>query len=329
MSKTQGNLESLKTVLLGIISNILFNIFIAFLSVSGLITFIKNNIEKYKESYINISIADLFIIIIIVIALFSLTVYSIYKIYSAYKSGKVKYYFSDYEKSITIYKNGHGIIQHKFNLIVKNTNELKVFNRRLNIADGAKNSAFPTLNEMKKTAKDKRFSDYGFWYGSENNIISDAQEFYWDGVHNSERKNNTAKNNPKELRWCFIIDRNKIEPNKPYKIAYTISVPGLAALENGYLNPKLQNDPTEKKTFSSMIINYNIQNFKYVISFEDGVSLCTIPQCNKILSTPNGEKTLDIAHNKEYDLFYTRYSFNLKNPEYSSKIILSWEYNTI
>lgn len=47
--------------------------------------------------------------------------------------------------------------------------------------------------------------------------------------------NKKSKNNPQEIRWIFKIDKNKLKKGVPYEICYIISVPGLAALQNGSL----------------------------------------------------------------------------------------------
>lgn len=181
---------------------------------------------------------------------------------------------------------------------------------------------------MKKTPKEKRFSDFGFWYRSDHDIISEVKEYYWDR-QNPDHENKDAKNNPQELRWLFIIDRNKLEKGKPYEISYIISVPGLEALENGRLRNDLRKDETEDQSFSSMRIMHNIKHYRYIISFEDGVCIDIPPKCKCIINAQDGTKKLDIEGTIDYDLLYTKYIFEEENPEFSSNILVSWKYNIL
>ncbi len=238
------------------------------------------------------------------------------------------YYFTYYEKHMTIYKNGNGIIKHRFKIVVNDPGKLEFLRRRINISDGVKTSKFPSLDKMKKTPKDRRFSDFGFWYKSDNNIVSEVKEFYWDSL-NPDRENKDAKKNPQELRWLFLIDKNKVEKGKPYEISYVTSVPGLEALENGCLRNDLRKDESEDRSFSSMRISHNIKHYKYIVSFEDGVCIDVPPKCECIINTQDGVKTLDIVGKIDYDLLYTKYIFELVHPAFGSNIRVSWKYNIL
>ena len=179
---------------------------------------------------------------------------------------------------------------------------------------------------MKKTPKDKRFTDFGFWYKSDDDIVSEVKEYYWDSL-NPDRENKDAKNNPQELRWLFLIDKNKLKKETPYEISYITSVPGLEALENGCLKSELRKDESEDRSFSSMRITHNIKHYKYIVSFEDGVCIDVPPKCECIINMQDGVKTLDILGKIDYDLLYTKYIFELEHPEFGSNIRVSWKYN--
>lgn len=175
------------------------------------------------------------------------------------------------------------------------------------------------------TNKSARFEEFGLWYKSDNDIISEAYERYWDPK--SPNDNKSAKNNPQEIRWIFKINKNKLKKGVPYEVCYVISVPGLAALDNGYLNKELLNDPTEDGSFSIMQIDHKIQKLKYVISFEDGVHIDIAPQCKCVISEQDDSKELDISGTEDYDLLYRKYIFDIENPEFGSDINISWKYN--
>lgn len=236
------------------------------------------------------------------------------------------YYFDEYEKQVTIYKNGNGIIIHKFVVIVKDINKFKKIRRKLNISDGAKTSRFPTLDEMRRTPKSDRFKDFGFWYSSENNIISNVTESYWDD--NSPHENKKIKNDPKELRWIFRINKNKIQIGVPYEIRYIISIPGLSPLEDGRLNPNLQNEP-DINTVSCMKVDHKIKKLKYTISFEDGIDLESVPVGKCRYAEQDSSNELDIPCSEVYDILYTKYCFFIEAPKFGSNINISWKYNRL
>lgn len=186
---------------------------------------------------------------------------------------------------------------------------------------------FPTLDTMLHTNKASRFQEFGFWYKSDDNIISDVKEFYWDSKTSNENKK--SKNNPQEIRWIFKIDKNKLKKGVPYEICYIISVPGLAALQNGSLKKELLHDPSDEKSSSIMNIDHKIQKLKYTISFEDGVSLAIPPKCKRIISDQDDLKELDIPGKEDYDLLYRKYTFEIDNPIFGSAIRITWKYNVI
>lgn len=328
--------ESIKSIAINIVSNIIFQIILMICSGSGISYILKEKIHDLQTNMLTISlfhVIALCICIIIFLLTFLMFAYSVIKKIRDNKDGNSEnhmgdYFFTYYEKHITIYKNGNGIIKHKFKIVANDTSKLEYLRRRINISDGVKTSKFPSLDKMKKTPKDQRFSDFGFWYQSDHNIISEVREYYWDSL-NPDRENKDAKNNPQELRWLFIIDKNKLETGKPYEVSYIASVPGLEALDNGCLRNDWRKDETEDRSFSSMKITHNIKHYKYIVSFEDGVCIDVPPKCECIINTQDGVKTLDIQGTIDYDLLYTKYIFELENPVFSSNIRVSWKYNIL
>lgn len=325
--------ENFKTIIINIISNIIFQVIIVVASGSGIIYAINKMLKSLKNSKVTISIFELIMLIILcVIALFTID-----KIIRNIKNKNDKkmtdisnikdYYFSKYEKNITIYNNGTGIVIHKFTVVVKDVKKLLKIHRNMNIEDGVKTAKFPSLHDMMATNKADRFKKYGFWYKSDNNIITEAKEYYWSKKSPGEDKK--IKNNPQEIRWIFKIDRNKIKKNKQYEICYVISVPGLAALENGYLKPELLNDPSDEFSYSIIGIDHKIQHLIYTISFENGVNLDVTPKCQCNISVQDELKTLDILGEEDYDLLYTKYIFNIENPKFGSNIIVKWKYSVL
>lgn len=235
------------------------------------------------------------------------------------------YYFSNYEKHITIYKNGNGIIIHKFTVIINNIEKFKRIRRRLNIEDGRKDVNFPPLVTMMNTKKSERFDKFGFWYYDKDNIISEVKEFYWQ--KNSSEENRKSKNNPKELRWIFRINSQHIRPKVPYDIIYAISVPGIAPLVDGKLDPSLLAEDFNDTSVSSMNIDHKIRDFKYVISFEQEVELDNTPKCRYIEAKQDESKEVEIFGEKEDNILYNKYIFRINSPKFNSDIKITWKYN--
>lgn len=328
--------EDVKALIINIISNIIFQLIILAVSSSGILYFLHEKYKDLSNNKITISLLEL-IILLVMFAVSTLIVLSlIKKLIKRNRKNKESnnifndikdYYFSDYKKQVTIYNNGTGIIIHKFTIVVNDVKRLKQIRRKLNIEDGAKTSKFPPLESMKKTNMSERFKDFGFWYDSKEGIIMNVDEFYWDNKSTVENKK--LKKNPQELRWIFKINSNKLVQNQSYEICYVISVPGLSALKNGKLDVQLLNDPLDLNSSSNMHIDHKIQNLTYIISFENGVSLNTQPQCQYKINEQDELKTVDIQGKEEYDLLYTKYIFNIKEPAFGSNISINWKYNTL
>lgn len=326
--------ENIKSIAINIISNIIFQIILVIASGSGIIYTLQKILKSLKDNTITISVLTLIILIgsciiitVSIVLLCKSIIQRTKKPEEHYLDDIEDYYFSEYEKNITVYQNGNGIIIHKFKVVANDVNKLKKIRRKLNVEDGVKTLKFPALDTMIHTNKALRFQEFGFWYKSDDNIISEVKEYYWDSKTSDENKK--SKNNPQEIRWIFKIDKNKLKKGVPYEICYVISVPGLAALQNGSLKKELLHDPTDESGSSIMNIDHKIQKLKYTISFEDGVSIATPPKCKRITTGQDDLKELDIPGKEDYDLLYRKYTFDIDNPIFGSDIRISWKYNVI
>lgn len=324
--------NTIKSIVVNVVSSIIFQIITLLITSSGVIYIIRNTYHSVTDNHVTISLLTLCFLIICIIILTLVITFLIRRFIRSINNKKYNYsdipdyYFSDYEKNLTIYNNGTGIIIHKFTVIINNVGKFKKIRRKLNIEDGIKTAVFPSLQDMQLTKKIDRFHQFGFWYKADEDIISGAEEYYWNITDSSENKK--AKNNPQEIRWVFQINKHKVKVDTPYQICYVISVPGLAALENGLLNKTLLNDPSIETCSSNMHVDHRIQKLRYIISFEEGIEIGNPPKCECKITEQDGFKELDISGKEEYDLLYKRYIFEIDNPEYGSDISVSWKYNT-
>lgn len=327
--------ENRRAIIINLISNTIFQIAVMVISGSGIIYTIKKGIESANNRTISISATRLCILIISSITITICAIALVSKIfgYKRHKDEQKKfedvndYYFTDYEKHITIYRNGNGIIIHRFTVIVNNVDKFRRIRRKLNIEDGNVHSNFPSLEKMMQADKAERFDKFGFWYYDKNNIISEVKEYYWQ--KNSDEESKKLKCNPKEIRWIFKINKHNVQRNKPYEIIYAVSIPGLAPLENGRLNRELQSEDFGDESSSNMNIDHKIRNLRYIISFEEGVEIETAPQCRYIISGQDEPRETVVAGTKEYDMLYNKYIFQINAPEFNSDVRIMWKYNKI
>ena len=68
------------------------------------------------------------------------------------------FYFENYTKHVTVYKEGHGIIINTFDIKINNKENFKEIKRKLNIEDGKTDAIFPKLSVMKQTNSYDRFN---------------------------------------------------------------------------------------------------------------------------------------------------------------------------
>lgn len=330
--------KNLRDIVINLISNTIFQIIaFAFLSGGGIISGVWISISSLTDKKVNLTIGKL-TFIVAAFAIAAVCLFALGMKISAYikqKKGKDKrdfddiddYYFANYEKHITIYKNGNGIIIHKFTVVVNNVDKFRRIRRKLNIEDGKISSNFPTLEKMMHTNKSERFDKFGFWYYDKDNIISEVKEYYWQ--KDSEEENKKAKSNTKELRWIFRINRHSVKQNVPYDIVYAISVPGLAPLENGKLNRDLMSEEFGDTCHSVMNIDHKIKNLRYIISFEHEVELEAVPQCILIITGQDEAQESPIDGEKEYDILYNKFVFDIASPEFKSVVKINWKYSKV
>lgn len=235
------------------------------------------------------------------------------------------YCFREYKKHITVYRNGNGIVINSFKLKVLNPSKVDSIYRRMNIDDGKLSSNFPKLNDMKSTNIDNRFEDFGFWFISDEEIVTKAKEYYWS-EEDVLKKDYTSESNTKEIRWKFLINENKIKKGKEYTVTYVMSIPGMFPLENGYYVKSLHDSKYNDYNFSSsMKVDHAIKKLTYVVAFENGINLDEMPRC--VICNPKKNSTITkkpIHGNEENNYIFKKYTYNIKKPHFQSRIKIKW-----
>lgn len=252
-----------------------------------------------------------------------------YKYLLDYKRHNCDYIVDNYVKSVTIYKDGHGIMTCSCDLYIINPEKIEYIYRKVNIGDGDINSVFPSLQDMQKCGKDARFSNFGFWFDSTNNFVSSAEEYYWQDYDYSEIDIG-AKNNPKELRWRFKINNSILEPKKVYNITYSLSIKGMYPISD-YKFDKVKAIANLTNMSSVLELSSYIRNIKYIISFErDKKDI-------EFINYPTGEIKTNTGNNKnnkspikgvyKCDNFYQKFIFITKHRKFSNKthLKITWK----
>lgn len=239
---------------------------------------------------------------------------------------------SNCKKHVTIYKNGHGIMICSYDIQVINPKNFEYFYRRINIDDGNVDAKFPSLNSMIKHKNEDRFSKYGFWYSCTDNIIQGVEEYYWTS-RDLNHQDEALKNNKKELRWRFIINRNNIEKGGIYNITYSVSIPGMFPIMDYKFCKEKSINMSDRVMSSSLDIMHYAKRLEYIISFEKGDGTDRFyfdrePNCEIRYLNPNRNNNNNFKKMKLIpDNFYTKHLCVIKNPKFTSSITVSWIIN--
>lgn len=331
------NKDDVKSVGLSIISNIIFQIILSLIPSFSIIAFLRYMLNSFLSlnSYIFYTILITVFILLEVIA-FLIFRKTIKRIVDDKKDenkspenpeplkneyDNLDYYFEDYHKKITVYKNGNGIIIHSFNLVVNDINSISQFKRELNIEDAKISTNIPTLKTMKHARLANRSEEFCFKYKCTNNkdLITSAEEKYWE--ENSDKEDRISKANPKILKWIFNLNLSCVEVGKPYHIVYMISIPGMFPIENGIFNENVANIKGTQGSFnSSFTAKHKVKSFKYTVAFEGDLLLFQKPSGK--ISSINGDRNLQFVNDN--NIIYDKYIFSAEDLDVGSSININW-----
>lgn len=215
----------------------------------------------------------------------------------------VNYRYIGLRKHVTVYKNGHGIILHDIELNIYKINEQ--FEKKLDISDGQNSCIFPSLDEMKKTDVEDRFTKFGFWCSSTPK----------DVIKSVEEVKNRSNSKKKVLK--FIFDKNAVEKlnGKSVKILYGFSIPGLYPLNNSSLDMSLGGT---NPILSEFDVKYPMNYLTYVIGLEDGINVHSVEGMYYARGEENSG--IPIAVHEKDDLFYSKYAMSVTKPKVGALI---------
>lgn len=239
------------------------------------------------------------------------------------KYEKADYYFEDYCKHLTVYKNGNGIIINSFTIVINNIDSVTSFKRGLDINDARASANFPKLKIMKKTELKDRFCKFGFWCKCLNNnkLISSIEEKYW--TESEENNDDISRADPKYLKWILRMNPSSIEIGKKYKIVYVLSIPGMFPVENGIFNDVIANIKGTHGAYTTKFrVKHPMKKFEYVVSFENGFKLFEDPTGK--FEKHDSENNLHFVN--ESNIIYDKYVFYVNEPDINSAIKVKWKF---
>lgn len=227
---------------------------------------------------------------------------------------KISFYIDDYKKTVTVFKNGNGIITNTFRIKVLDWQKFteQGLERFFDIRESSKKSTkMPPLLKMIASEKSGRFSTYGFWYKSTADIF---------------RLYRILDDDVDYKRWKFKIDPTKIEIIKKniVYLSYAVSIPGLFPVKDGWLDT--DESRCECPFVSALSVKNQINRITYSVSFEKDVRINNnIVEASVFIPLLNEQKEVrkQTLVCRE-DLFYYRFFFTKRFPKYQSEFELKW-----
>jgi hypothetical protein len=229
-----------------------------------------------------------------------------------FRKNKLCYYIDDSTKSVTIYKNGHGIII--------NTLRLKILDKLAFNKDGLirtidfcnttkKDVKLPSFEDMINQDKINRFTDYGFWYQSTSNVM----------------RHHVVIDEDNRKQLSFKLDLGVDIDNEDFiEFTYSLSIPGLFPISDGYFD--VENALSDAPFETSLNIENQINKFTYIVSFEKGVKIQSeeIKGIIELEKVNNDLVKEDQTVKHIHDIFYNKFLFTKRFPAFQSIFKFTW-----
>lgn len=184
------------------------------------------------------------------------------------------YYYEEYNKKVYVKANGDGVIVCSVKLHVNNIVASSKLSRTFDISDAKVSTEFPDFDDMLQNGNSNPFNEFGLWYWSDNDIVTDLKEHY---DSESERSRHRLKN--KFLGFEIILNQAALEKDKVYKIIFALSIPGLYPIKDGRFDGTIQ-EHKDYGNYETSLHIYNTKKLSYSVYMEQGIvfliNLCQI-----------------------------------------------------
>ena len=286
------------------------------LDMSSFISTIGNNktIKSIEDSsLITAIIAGLLILLIVLISKkFNSAITKIYYyLLAIFKTEP--YEVLNLRKHATVCHNGHIIVLHDFTLKINHKTSEK-FSRMFDVSDASNKCQLPNLKSMISTKKEKRFTNYGFWYHSNpENIFDEVKE------------TDPSSNNYRQRKFYFRFNKARLKTlsTNKIKLMYGYSIKHGQPIVNGYFDRTLiKSQDRESSIVSGFLVRYKMDTLEYIFSFEDVVK---IKEDNiSVYYYPKGEDyehlKKELKYEKKDDLYYNKFLVKINKPKINSLI---------
>lgn len=225
---------------------------------------------------------------------------------------KEPYEVLNLRKHTTVCHNGHIIVLHDFTLKINKKTSDK-FSRMFDVSDASDKCRLPNLKTMLQMKKEKRFTDYGFWYHSNpENIFDEVKE------------TDPSSNNYKHRKFYFKFNNRNLKnlSTNKIKLMYGYSIKYGQPLTNGYFDKKLISIDKENKIISGFKVLYKMDTLEYIFSFEDLVKIKK--EDIKVFYFPDGidneYSKKELKFDQKDDLYYNKFIVKINKPKINSLI---------
>lgn len=254
--------------------------------------------------------AIIFVVLVVVSKKFRNFIFWLWKYFYYSILNNVSFRITNMSKSVTAYKNGHGIISQDIELEIINRTKMKTFKRMLDISDAPAQCKFKQLKNMRKTKINDRFSQLGFWYKSEPfGVISSVEQVF-------EESSETR------IVFNFIFEEGHLSKYKAnhIKLSYGFSIPNLYPITDGKFDSSLLREGHQSSVISSNFsVNYDKMKFyQCTLGFEDGINFVSID--SKYFPKGKDQNFKAVNSILMNDLFYKKYKVYKKKPKLGSII---------
>lgn len=227
------------------------------------------------------------------------------------------YYYEETHKNVYIKSNGNGVIVCSVKLHVSKIDDSFKLTRTFDISDAKASTVFPHFESMLQNGNSNPFNEFGLWYCSDSNIVTNLEEYY-----NDEDKKTKNKLENKFLSFNIILNQSALEKDKDYNIMFALSIPGMYPIKNGRFDGTIQ----EKKNygnFESSLHIYNTRKLIFNIYMEQNMVFNTKPV--PYVKNKTTGKYENYPCKYENNMIYEKISCTLDDPKEYDKICMNWD----
>lgn len=227
------------------------------------------------------------------------------------------YYFEEYNKKVFVKSDGNGVIVGSLKLYVNDPANLDKIVRTFDISDSKETTEFPCFNSLIETGEADPFNEFGLWYHSEGDIVTDIEEYY-------DEEDRDKVDDKKFLSFKLILNKAGLEKDKTYRITYALSIPGMYPINMGRFEGT---DIEHKKygTFKTSVSTYQThEKLTYSVYTDNAMVFTQKPHAYCKGNSTKGKAKPNACQYRN-NMFYEKFNFTLENPQEYDIIYMEWD----